>query len=242
MNKAKNEAVGNPYTDRIHFYGRVSSIATVLFLLMIPLSICVHFNAFPTFTEVFKGLMKVIPIFWTTAILEIITFSPMLGTGATYLSFVTGNITNLKLPCVLNAKEGAKVKTGTDEAEVISTIATATSSIVTTAIIAIGVVALSPFLKNFTSDASPIKPAFTYVMPALFGSLGAGYFVKHWRISFVPIIVAVIILFFAPTIGTGTLVPICVIVSILAAYGMFKLGWLDSKEERMAKKAEKSKK
>jgi hypothetical protein len=237
----KTAAISNPYIDNIHIWGKISSITTVVFLVSIPLAICIHFNAWPAFNDVMKGLLKVIPIFWTSAILEVITYSPMLGTGATYLSFVTGNITNLKLPCVLNAKESAKVKTGSDEAEVISTIATATSSIVTTLIIAIGVVALSPFLSYLTSDDSVIKPAFTYVLPALFGALGAGYFIKHWRISIFPIALASIILVFSPTIGTGTLVPICVVGSILAAYSMFKLGWLDTKEERKAKKEAKAK-
>ena len=72
----------------------------------------------------------------------------MLGTGATYLAFVTGNITNLKLPCALNAKENAHVKNGTEEDEVISTIAVASSAIVTTVILAVGVVAMSPLLSS----------------------------------------------------------------------------------------------
>ena len=229
------------YLDRVHKWGKISSVVTIIFLISIPLSICLHFNVSPTFKAVFDGLIKVIPIFWTSAILEVITYSPMLGTGATYLSFVTGNITNLKLPCVLNAKESSKVKNGSDEAEVISTLSAASSSIVTTIIIAVGVVALSPFLVKLTDDSSIVKPAFTYVLPALFGALGAGYFIKHWRISLFPIALAVIILIFSPTIGTGTLVPICVVGSILAAYGMFKAGWLDTKEEKKAKKALKSK-
>ena len=236
---AKSAAEFSPYINSVHRWGRISSVLTILLLLSIPLAICVYLNVWPAATDVFNGLLKVIPIFWTSAVLEVITYSPMLGTGATYLSFVTGNITNLKLPCVLNAKESAKVKNGSDEAEVISTIATATSSLVTTVIIAVGVVALSPFLKYLTDDSSVVKPAFDYVLPALFGALGAGYFIKHWKISIFPIALAVVILIFAPTIGTGTLVPICVVGSILGAFVMFKLGWLDTKEEREAKKAKK---
>ena len=170
--------------------------------------------------------MKVIPIFWTSAVLEIIVYAPMLGTGATYLSFVTGNITNLKLPCVLNSRELAKTKPGTEADEVISTIATATSSIVTTVILAVGVLALTPVLPALTGDGSALKPAFDQVLPALFGALGAGYLAKHWRISFVPVIAAVIVLMFDGSLGTGTLIPICVVVSILAAYLMYISGFL----------------
>ena len=71
-----------------------------------------------------------------------LTYVPMLGTGGTYLGFVTGNLTNLKVPCALNAMQAAKVKAGTEEGEVISTIAIASSSIVTVVVIAIGVFGL----------------------------------------------------------------------------------------------------
>ncbi|MBP9989350.1 MAG: hypothetical protein KBT46_07610, partial [Ruminococcus sp.] len=216
----------NSYIDRTHFWGRVFSVSAFFIMILVPMSICVKYNCFPTFNEVFKGLLKVIPIFWPTALLEIFVYTPMLGTGATYLSFVTGNITNLKLPCVLNARELAKTKSGTDADEIISTIATATSAITTTVILAVGVLLLSPILPKLTDENSVFAPAFHNVLPALFGALGAGYFAKHWRISFVPILTAVVILMFNGRVGTGTLIPICVIVSILGAYIMYLSGFL----------------
>ena len=156
----------------------------------------------------------------------------MLGAGGTYLSFVTGNIANLKLPCAINAMEGAKVKANSEEGEVISTIAIATSSIVTTAVLAIGIIAFAPFLDSFTN--SPLlQPAFKMVLPALFGALGAGYFIKHWRISFFPIIVMVATLLIPGMGGTGasTLLFIGIVASVGGALAMHKLGWLDNVKE-----------
>ena len=232
------------YIDRTHTWGRIFSVTAIAVLLALPISICIHYNAWPAASQVFQGLLKVIPIFWTSAILEIIVYSPMLGTGATYLSFVTGNITNLKLPCALNAKENAHVKNGTEEDEVISTIAVATSAIVTTIILAVGVVALSPLLSKITDENSVFAPAFKQVLPALFGALGAGYFAKHWRISIVPIATAVIILLFDGNLGTGTLIPICIVVSILSAYIMYINGLLTGgvKPENPLKSLKKGKK
>lgn len=37
-------------------------------------------------------------MYWAVGIVEIFTYVPMLGAGGSYLSFVTGNISNLKLP------------------------------------------------------------------------------------------------------------------------------------------------
>ncbi|MCR4615203.1 MAG: hypothetical protein K5756_03550 [Clostridiales bacterium] len=214
------------YIDSTHTWGRIFSVSAVCVLLMVPVAICIKYDAWPSFNQVFKGLLKVIPIFWTTQILEILVYSPMLGTGATYLSFVTGNVTNLKLPCVLNARETAKTKPNTEEDEIVSTIATATSAIVTTVILAVGVIALSPILPKITAEDSFFAPAFKQVLPALFGALGAGYLIKHWRLSFVPVITAVVILIFDGNMGTGTLIPICVVVSIIGAYIMYISGFL----------------
>ena len=152
----------------------------------------------------------------------------MLGAGGTYLSFVTGNIVNLKLPCAISAMENAKVKSNTEEGEVISTIAIATSAIVTTIVLAIGVLAFAPFLQTFT-ESKLLMPAFKQVIPALFGSLGAGYFVKNWKISFVPIIFMLIILIFAPTIGASTLIFPGIVTSVIATYIMYSAGFLDKK-------------
>lgn len=165
----------------------------------------------------------------------------MLGAGGTYLSFVTGNITNLKLPCGLNAMENAGVRANSEEGEVISTIAIASSAITTTIILAVGVLAFRPVLPMLTTNPN-IAPAFKQVLPALFGALAATYFAKHWRISIFPIMVGVITLIFASTMGVGTLIFVTIIASLLGAFAMYKFGWLDSKEERKAKKAAKAKK
>ena len=226
---AKNTAKSaKTYYDKVHNWGRISTVTALCVLLMFPVAICLHLGVFPPFEKVFKGLLQVIPLYWTVAVVEVIFYTPMLGAGGTYLSFVTGNIVNLKLPCAISAMENAKVKANSEEGEVISTIAIATSSIVTTIVLAIGVIAFAPFLETFTN--SPLlKPAFKQVIPALFGALGAGYFVKNWRISFAPIIIMLIILVFVPTIGASTLIFPGIIASVVCAFIMYRVGFLDKK-------------
>ena len=220
------------YYDKVHGWGRISTLSALCVLLMFPMAICLYLGVFPSAANVFKGLLKVIPLYWTVAVVEVIFYTPMLGAGGTYLSFVTGNIANLKLPCAISAMEGAKVKANSEEGEVISTIAIATSAIVTTIVLAIGIIAFAPFLDSFTN--SPLlQPAFKMVLPALFGALGAGYFIKHWRISFFPIIVMVLALLVPGmgTTGASTLLFIGIVASVGGALAMHKLGWLDNVKE-----------
>ena len=65
----------------------------------------------------------------------------------------------------------------------------------------------------------------------LFGALGAGYFVKNWKISFAPIIIMLIILVFVPTIGASPLIFPGIVASVLFAFLMYNVGFLDKKED-----------
>ena len=223
---AKKNQSAKTYYDRVHSWGRISTITALCALLMFPVAICLYLNVFPPINGVLQGLLKLIPTYWTVAVVEVIVYTPMLGAGGTYLSFVTGNIANLKLPCAINAMEGADVKANSEEGEVISTISIATSSIVTTIVLAIGIIAFAPFLETFTESAL-LKPAFAQVLPALFGALGAGYFIKHWRISFFPIIIMILVLVVVPSMGASTLLFVGIVASVAGALFMYKKGMLD---------------
>ncbi len=210
------------YMDKVHTWGRIWDIAALIFFLSIPVAVSVHLGVIPRLGIVGKGLAALL-IFFVTGIIEVIAYSPMLGAGGTYLSFVSGNIMNLKMPCAINAMENAKVKANTEEGEVITTIAIASSIVVTTIVIAITVVifAMNPSFSQLMSSDT-FAPAFQQVTYTIFGSLAAGYFVKHWKISIFPIVaVSVLLLFVDP--GIGVLIPIGVILSMLGAHVMYKL-------------------
>ena len=86
------------YNEKTHLYGRFWVISALFIFLMLPVAISAHLHAFPSAQVVFKGLAPIALLFYPTAVIEVMTYTPLLGTGATYLAFVTGNINNLKLP------------------------------------------------------------------------------------------------------------------------------------------------
>jgi hypothetical protein len=210
------------YDDMSHFYGQIWIWTAIILLLCVPISICIYYNAWPGLTPVLKGLMGVAPIFWTVGVIEVITYTPMLGTCGTYLAFVTGNLTNLKVPSALNAMENSKAKTGTEEGEVISTIAIATSSIVTTLVVAVGVLLLAKLAPIINSPE--LKPAFENILPSLFGGLAVVYISKNWKISMAPLIFMVVLFLFVPALANsvGILVPVGALISIGAARILYK--------------------
>lgn len=207
-------------------YGKIWIWTAVFVVLLVPVAICVYYNAWPEAAAVLKGLLGVAPIFWTVGLIEVITYTPMLGVGGTYLSFVTGNVTSLKAPSALTAMENADVKPGSEEGEVISTIAIAVSSIVTTIVLTIGVFVLALITPILNSPT--LAPAFDNILPALFGGLGVVYISKNWKLSIAPIIFMVVLFVLVPSLASsvGVLVPVGVIIALIAGRIMYKKGWL----------------
>lgn len=217
------------YRDSVHRIGRIWILSALALLLAVPVAICVYFSAWPPIGGVLKGLLSVAPIFWTVGVIEVFTYVPMLGTGGSYLGFVTGNLANLKVPCALNSMNRAGVQPGTEEGEVISTLAIATSSIVTTLIIAVGVLLLSQIAPVLESPA--LQPAFENILPALFGALGVVFVSKDWKIAVVPLVFMIVLFLLVPSLSSavGILVPVGALIAIGAARILYKKNLLTDK-------------
>ena len=206
--------------DSVHRIGTVWNLTIMMILMAFPVAVALIFSAMPDWAGVAKGLLATAPMYWAVGVVEVITFIPMLGAGGSYLSFVTGNISNLKLPCAINALENAKADAKSEEGEIVSTIAIAVSSIVTTVIIILGViliVPLTPILEN-----PSLKPAFDQMLPALFGALGVALVSKSWKIAIAPVVLMLILFIFIPALNAST-VGIMVPVGVLFTIGFSRI-------------------
>lgn len=213
--------------ESVHRFGSIWNISMMLVLLAFPVAIGLIFNAAPDWNSFFIGLVATAPMYWIIGIVETFTYVPMLGAGGAYLSFVTGNISNLKLPVALSAMEQADVKANTEEGEIISTISIAISSIVTTLIIIIGVILIVPLSPILEAEA--LKPAFAQLLPALFGGLAVVYVSKNWKIAIAPVALMLILFIFIPALNEGTvgiMVPVGVIFTIIVTRLLYKKGIL----------------
>ena len=215
------------YIDSVHRAGRIWNIGVMILLMMFPISVAVIFGAAPDWGALVVGLVATAPMYWAVGIVETITFVPMLGAGGSYLSFVTGNLSNLKLPCAINALEQNEVSASSEEGEIISTIAIATSSIVTTLIIIIGVVCIVPLSPIL--EAPVLEPAFAQMLPALFGGLGVAFVSKNWKIAIAPVLLMLVLFIFVPALNSGTvgiMVPVSVLFTIGVSRILYKRGVL----------------
>lgn len=213
------------YLESVHRYGRIWGWTILGLVILFPTLLCFIFSVVPEWNALLKGLLATVPVYWTVGIVEIFTYVPMLGAGGSYLSFITGNISNLKLPVAIGAMESAGYKSNSEEGEIISTISIAVSSIVTTVIIILGVLLIVPLTPVLESEI--LKPAFDQVIPALFGGLAVVFISKNWKLSIGPIIFMLILFIFVPALNSGTvgiMVPVGVILTILLARILYKKG------------------
>ena len=213
------------YMDTVHRDGTIWNLTMMVILLLFPVAVCLVFDTMPDWKGLALGLVATAPMYWAVGVVEVFTFIPMLGAGGSYLGFVTGNISNLKLPCAINALENAGVSAKSEEGELVSTIAIAVSSIVTTIIVALGViliVPLSPILEN------PIlTPAFDQMLPALFGALGVALISKNWKLAVAPVLLMLTLFVFVDALDSsmvGIMVPVGVIFTIIMSRILYKKG------------------
>ena len=215
------------YMDSVHRDGRIWNLSVAVLLMAFPVCVACVFGVVPDWGALAMGLIATAPMYWVVGVIETVTYVPMLGAGGSYLSFVTGNISNLKLPCALNALEQNEVSASSEEGEVISTIAIATSSIVTTIIIVIGVICIVPLTPIL--EAPVLEPAFAQMLPALFGGLGVAFVSKNWKIAIAPVLLMLVLFIFVPALNSGTvgiMVPVSVLFTIGVSRILYKRGVL----------------
>ncbi len=213
------------YQKQSHRLGRISLIIAIILFISYPLLSSFIFNAWPDLDVVFRGLLAIVPIYWTVGAIEAFTFGPMLGTG-TYLGFVTGNLSAMKVPVSLMAIELTGTKANTEEGDVVSTIAIAVCSIVTVIIIFVGMLLISSLQPILSSEL--LAPAFENILPALFGALGVFFMAKRIKIALPPIVLMTVLFIAVPSLSKAVslLVPVSAGFTVLVARIMYKKGML----------------
>lgn len=225
-NAEQSKQFFNQFNNQLHSIGRIGLIIAAILLIGAPFAMGAIMGVSPDLKGFLAGVAKVGLIYIPVSFVEFLVYTPMLGVGASYLAFITGNITNLKIPCAINARDIAKTEVGTAENEIISTISVATSAIVTTVVIFAGVLLLTPLSPILSNPV--LIPAFDNVVPALFGALGLKYFLKGKKIAIIPLASMTLLCIFMPAAISQTsllLIPTGGL-AILIAYLLFKKGKL----------------
>ncbi len=222
MDQQKREAYMASYNEKTHLYGRIGLLIGIVLLIGAPFLFGVTLDAMPNLGAFGKGLAQIAIIYVPSCIVEFLIYMPMLGAGGSYLAFITGNLINMKIPCALNARDIAGTKAGTTENEIVSTLSIAASSLVTTVVIALGVLLMIPLRPVL--EAPALQPAFNNVVPALFGAMAYKYFRKGRKLVAIPLIVMTVLFIVAPGLisSVGFLMLLSGAIAIAQAFYLFR--------------------
>ena len=190
------------YTRGTHRIGRICTLITLCLPVGAPFLMGSYLGALPDLGAVAKAFLSVGLVWTVSSVVEFLIYTPMLGAGGGYLAFITGNLINMKIPCAVNARDIVGAKTGTPENEIISTLSIATSSLVTILVLAFGVLLLTPLQPILQSEA--LQPAFSNVVPALFGAMAYKYYRNHMNIAVAPLVLMSLLFILVPSLISST--------------------------------------
>lgn len=206
----KKTTVSDPFQAWCHRWGRVGTFIALVYMIALPFVVLGYFGCIPSLGEVVNlGTISILLIYIPVGISEAISYTPILGCSS-YLTFITGNIMNLKLPCAVNAIKIAKKEQNTPEGDAIASVAVSVCSVMTVVILA-----LAALLSTWISpvfELPAVKTASNYLIPALFGSLTLGLFastksgkkvVKNGLMGVVPVIILVSVISILVRVTSG---------------------------------------
>ncbi len=164
----QNDAFNTVYLDYINKWGKITNWLGVLLSFGPVMVLAWIFKIVPPINAIITGFISMASAIGVVWFVEPISFFPIIGVAGTYMAFISGNISNLRIPCAAVAQNVAGVKPGTKEGTIISTLGMATSVVSNIVILTIGVLAGSKILSQLPQN---VLDALNFLMPALFGAV-----------------------------------------------------------------------
>ena len=155
----------------VHRFGIVSCILLFIGMTAFPVAISAVYGIWPKFSLLWPALVAAVLFMapWWPG--ETIGYMPVMGPGALYMSYITGNTTNLRMPATVGTINALGIEPNTDECHTVAIIACGASVVTSVTVMAMGLLIAVP-LKPVL-EAPVLQPAFNFVIPALFGGLVA---------------------------------------------------------------------
>lgn len=188
----KNLNYEQSFTNPIIKYGRITNLLAVLFSFVPAIVLYIKFDAFPGLQNILSGWGLIASMYLVMAVVEPISYFPILGLPGTYMSFLAGNIGNMRVPCSAIAQEAIGTTPGTKKAELVSTLGIAGSVITNIIVVTIAAIGGAALMNAFPPI---VIEAFKYVSPSIFGAIFAMYASKNYLYGGIALIIASIMLF-----------------------------------------------
>lgn len=182
-----NDYYSSTYMPSIIKWGKITMLLGIVTCFLPAIIISFVYGYVPPFSAILAGTISQISVSGAFYIVEPISYFPILGIPGTYLTFLSGNTSNMRIPCASVAQEAAGVEMGTEKGSIISTIGIAMSILINIAILTVGAVAGSAVLSVMPEG---VKNALNFLLPALYGAVFGQFAVARPKLGAVAVVIA----------------------------------------------------
>ena len=211
------------FTKPIIRYGSLTNLLAIPLCFISAIYLWLVKGAFPGWNNILTGWMYVASMFAIYSVVEPICYFPILGLPGTYMSFLSGNIGNMRVPCAVVAQESLGVEPGTKKAELIATLGIAGSIFTNTIMVTIAAIGGAALMSVFPPV---VLTAFKYVSSAIFGAMFAMFASKNLKYGAFALVVVMAMLL-SKAIPVYIMIPIAVFST--AIFGVFDYNKKQSK-------------
>lgn len=162
------EQIIKSFQNSVHLWGRITVGVAILSTLTIPIYLTFILGHYPNSADIISGLISIVGFVGVIWVVEPISYFPTLGPAGTYMSFLSGNIGNMRLPVIAATQDALELTPGTDESEVAGIFAIISSTLTNLVILAIVMVAGQAIVSNLPPR---ILGAFNFALPGILGAM-----------------------------------------------------------------------
>ncbi|MHA1632310.1 MAG: hypothetical protein ACTSXC_05815 [Candidatus Freyarchaeota archaeon] len=222
--KELEEMYRREYLEPVHSIGRITCLLAVVGMFLPSIWLYLQYGIFPPGEAIGLGMILALTYAVPFFIIEPISYYPILGDAGTYMSFLAGNISNMRLPCAAVAEAVTGVEEGTIQAELVATIGIAVSIWMSTWAVFIGAIGTGWIVATFPPW---VKDAFSsYLLPAVFGAVFGQFALRGPK--YAPVALALSIVMILLALPAYVIIP----VAVFGTIGLGRLIYQHTEKER----------
>lgn len=168
------------FLKKIIFWGRLTLLAALLCSFLPPVYLAVVHGVMPDAGNIMKAFSMIASVMVVSWIVEPIAYFPIVGITGTYMSWLAGNISNMRVPVSALSQAAAGVEEGTPEGDIISTLGIGVSVIVNLVILVFAVFFGQQIINSLPPE---IQVAFKFILPAVFGAILANFALRDYTLG-----------------------------------------------------------
>lgn len=205
------------FVKQIIFWGQFTLLAAWICSFLPPLYLAVVYGIMPEVTSIVKAFSMIASVMLVSWIVEPIAYFPIVGITGTYMSWLAGNISNMRVPVSALSQTAAGVEEGTPEGDIISTLGIGVSVIVNLIVLVLAVFFGQQVISSLPAD---IQVAFKFILPAVFGAILANFALRDYMLG----LFALVMSFVLTTLQMPSFIvlPVCVFGTIAVGIWKFK--------------------